>query len=62
MGPWMLYGSVGHGGGLWRNISGRKIIHERTDRNAQVRYLSVRYSDCGVDKNASQRNKTSRYN
>ena len=32
-------------GKLWRNISGRKIMRERTNRNAQALYLSAGYSD-----------------
>ena len=32
-------------GMLWRNTSGRKIMRERTNRNAQALYLSAGYSD-----------------
>lgn len=32
-------------GRLWRNISGRKIMRERVNRNAQALYLSAGYSD-----------------
>ena len=45
--PGCYHGSVCHGWEVVRNISGHKIMRERTNRNAQALYLSAEYSDCG---------------
>jgi hypothetical protein len=36
-------------GKLWRNISERRIMRERANRNAQAFYLSAGYSDLNTE-------------